>query len=68
MVTVVLVEFLGILMPLAVQIACFHTVEEENRKCHLCDLQVEMHFIFHCPVYHDLHDNVCQKYSSSSLF
>ena len=42
----------------------FMGMEEEDRICHLCDLQEienEIHFILYCPFYHSIRQNLFDK-------
>ncbi|KAJ0067607.1 hypothetical protein NL108_008777 [Boleophthalmus pectinirostris] len=49
-------------LPLASETGRFHSVPEEERTCAPCDLkdiENEMHFLFYCPLYHDLCCQLC---------
>lgn len=48
-------------LPLALETGRFHSVPEEERICTLCDLidiENEMHFLFYCPLYCDLRNEL----------
>ena len=55
------------ILPLALETGRFYSIPEEDRKCHLCDLgevENEMHFLFYCPLYHNLRHVLFCKISS----
>lgn len=45
------------ILPLALETGRFHSVPEEDRICCVCnlnDIENEMHFLFFCPLYHEI--------------
>ena len=51
-------------LPLAIETGRFYGTPEEDRLCLLCDLgevENEIHFVFHCPMYDDLRHDLFEK-------
>ena len=51
--------------PLLIEEERYHKIPRDNRICKRCNLNVienEYHFILICPMYHQLRNNLLQKY------